>query len=85
MDQGGVADAFGTATGQTANEVRAMIQGSTLTGRFITPQHVADLVVFLASDRSGNTTGSDHPIDGVSSPRYEPDHRSRPFRIVKIG
>jgi NAD(P)-dependent dehydrogenase (short-subunit alcohol dehydrogenase family) len=63
MDEGGVADAFGTATGQTANEVRAMIQGSTLTGRFITPQHVADLVVFLASDRSGNTTGSDHPID----------------------
>jgi NAD(P)-dependent dehydrogenase (short-subunit alcohol dehydrogenase family) len=34
------------------------------TGRFTTPQEVADLVVLLASDRAGNTTGSDFVIDG---------------------
>jgi len=34
------------------------------TGRFTTPQEVADLTVFLASDRSANITGSDVRIDG---------------------
>ena len=34
------------------------------TGRFTTPQEVADLTVFLASNRSANTTGSDIRIDG---------------------
>jgi NAD(P)-dependent dehydrogenase (short-subunit alcohol dehydrogenase family) len=34
------------------------------TGSFTTPQQVADLVVFLASDRSANITGSDLRIDG---------------------
>ena len=63
-EQGGVADGFGAARGQTADEVRAMIQSSTPTGRFTTSEQVADLVVFLASDRAGNTTGSDYRIDG---------------------
>jgi NAD(P)-dependent dehydrogenase (short-subunit alcohol dehydrogenase family) len=34
------------------------------TGRFTTPQEVADLVVFLASERAGNVTGADFVIDG---------------------
>jgi NAD(P)-dependent dehydrogenase (short-subunit alcohol dehydrogenase family) len=34
------------------------------TGRFTTPEEVADLAVFLASSRSGNTTGADVRIDG---------------------
>jgi NAD(P)-dependent dehydrogenase (short-subunit alcohol dehydrogenase family) len=41
-----------------------MVEGVTPTGRFTTPEQVADLVVFLASDRSGNTTGPDYRIDG---------------------
>jgi len=41
-----------------------MITSSTPTGRFTTPEQVADLIVFLASDRAGNTTGSDYRIDG---------------------
>ena len=41
-----------------------MIASATPTGRFTTPEEVADLVVFLASDRAGNTTGSDYRIDG---------------------
>jgi NAD(P)-dependent dehydrogenase (short-subunit alcohol dehydrogenase family) len=64
MDEGGVADGFGAVSGQTADAVRALIQSSTPTGRFTTPEQVADLVVFLASDRAGNTTGSDYRIDG---------------------
>jgi NAD(P)-dependent dehydrogenase (short-subunit alcohol dehydrogenase family) len=35
-----------------------------VTGRFTTPQEVADLVVVLASDRTGNVTGADFVIDG---------------------
>jgi NAD(P)-dependent dehydrogenase (short-subunit alcohol dehydrogenase family) len=33
-------------------------------GGLTTPEEVADLVIFLASDRAGNTTGSDYRIDG---------------------
>ena len=39
-------------------------QQQAATRRFTTPQEVADLVVFLASDRTGNITGSDFVIDG---------------------
>jgi NAD(P)-dependent dehydrogenase (short-subunit alcohol dehydrogenase family) len=46
MDEGGVADGFAEATGQTADAVKAMTKNITLTGRFTTPDQVADLVVF---------------------------------------
>ena len=64
LDAGGVADTIAGASGQTAEEVRAGTAGAAATGRFTTPEQVADLVVFLASDRSGNITGSDLRIDG---------------------
>ncbi len=64
MEEGGVADGFAAASGQTADEIKAMIASITPTGRFTTPQQVADLVVFLASDRAANTTGADYRIDG---------------------
>ena len=35
-----------------------------VTGRFTRPAEVADLVLFLASERSGNVTGADFTIDG---------------------
>jgi len=63
-DRGGVADGFAEAAGQAADGVRAMIENRTPTGRFSTPEQVADLVVFLASDRAGNTTRSNYRIDG---------------------
>ena len=35
-----------------------------VTGRFTQPAEVADVVLFLASDRAGNVTGADFVIDG---------------------
>lgn len=35
-----------------------------MTGRFTRPQEVADLVLLLAGDRTGNVTGSDFVVDG---------------------
>jgi NAD(P)-dependent dehydrogenase (short-subunit alcohol dehydrogenase family) len=64
MEQGGVADGLAAVSGRTADEVRAELASSAPTGRFTTPEEVADLVVFLASDRAGNITGSDYRIDG---------------------
>ena len=63
-DLGGMADGLAAARGQTADEVRAELASSAPTGRFTTPQEVADIVLFLASDRAGNITGSDYRIDG---------------------
>ncbi|WP_269857456.1 SDR family NAD(P)-dependent oxidoreductase [Streptomyces sp. RPT161] len=34
------------------------------TGRFITPEEVADVIVFLSSDRARSITGADYVIDG---------------------
>jgi NAD(P)-dependent dehydrogenase (short-subunit alcohol dehydrogenase family) len=64
LDGGGVADTIAGASGQTAEEVMAATAGGAPTGRFSTPEEVADLVVFLASDRAANITGSDFRIDG---------------------
>ena len=64
LEEGGVADTIAAASGQTAEEVRAATGGAAPTGRFTTPEEVADLIVFLASDRAANITGSDLRIDG---------------------
>ncbi|WP_433523906.1 SDR family NAD(P)-dependent oxidoreductase [Nocardia pseudovaccinii] len=64
LDEGGVADTIADASGQTPEEVRSATAGAAAMGRFTTPEQVADLVLFLASDRSANITGSDLRIDG---------------------
>jgi NAD(P)-dependent dehydrogenase (short-subunit alcohol dehydrogenase family) len=60
----GVAAQFAAAGGTTADQVVESVSAGVPTGRFTTPGEVADLVVFLASDRSANTTGADVRIDG---------------------
>jgi NAD(P)-dependent dehydrogenase (short-subunit alcohol dehydrogenase family) len=64
LAEGGVADSFSAATGASAQDVVESVGATAVTGRFTTPQEVADLAVFLASDRSANTTGADVRIDG---------------------
>lgn len=60
----GVAATVGGAQGVDQDSVVRQQEQQVATGRFTTPQEVADLVVLLASDRAGNTTGSDFVIDG---------------------
>jgi len=58
-----VAKASGVDT-ETARQQVVASQGGFATGRFTRPDEVADLVLFLASDRSANITGADFVIDG---------------------
>jgi len=66
--EGGLAEwlarCTGSANGEPAEDVLATILEDTPTGRLTTAQQVADLVLFLASDRAGNINGSDYRIDG---------------------
>ncbi|MEO8906195.1 MAG: SDR family oxidoreductase [Polyangiaceae bacterium] len=64
---GGVADTVAKATGSDANSARDAVVasiGGFATKRFTTPEEVATLVVMLASERTGNVTGSNFVIDG---------------------
>ena len=58
-----VAKRLGTDREAARKNVVASI-GGLATGRFTTPEEVATLVVFLASPRSANVTGSNFVIDG---------------------
>lgn len=67
---GGVADTVSAAAGITPDDVVAQAAGAAVTGRFSQPSEVADLVLFLAGDRSRNITGSDFVIDGGFIPTW---------------
>jgi NAD(P)-dependent dehydrogenase (short-subunit alcohol dehydrogenase family) len=60
----GIAAQFAAASGVTPDDVVGSVVAGSATGRFTTPQEVADLAVFLAGDRSTNITGADIRIDG---------------------
>jgi NAD(P)-dependent dehydrogenase (short-subunit alcohol dehydrogenase family) len=60
----GVAATVGSSQGVDQTSVVRQQEQQAPTRRFTTPAEVADLVVLLASDRAGNTTGSDFVIDG---------------------
>ncbi len=60
----GVANVVAHAGGVDPDSVAQQAAAQAATGRFTTPQEVADLVVFLASGRAGNVTGADFVIDG---------------------
>lgn len=67
---GGVAETVSAAAGITPEEVAAQAAGGAVTGRFSKPAEIADLVLFLAGDRSANITGSDMVIDGGFIPTW---------------
>ena len=64
LGSSGVAATVGGAIGADPGDVVRRQEAEAATGRFTTPNEIADLVLFLASDRSANTTGSDFVIDG---------------------
>jgi len=66
----GVAAKVGRATGARPQDVANGAARAMVTGRFSRPEEVADLVLLLASDVTGNVTGSDIRIDGGLVPTW---------------
>jgi NAD(P)-dependent dehydrogenase (short-subunit alcohol dehydrogenase family) len=67
LGKDGVAATVAKATGVDADTARSNVIasiGGLATGRFTTPEEVANLVVMLASGRIANVTGSNFVIDG---------------------
>lgn len=64
---GALAHTIAAQAGTTIDDVMDRVLPETMaisTGRISEPEEVADLVLFLASERSGNITGADYVIDG---------------------
>ena len=64
LGKDGVASSIAGAKGGQADAVAKQAAASMLTGRFTRPEEVAQLVLTLASDRTGNVVGADFVIDG---------------------
>jgi NAD(P)-dependent dehydrogenase (short-subunit alcohol dehydrogenase family) len=67
LGEHGVAETVAGATGVDADTARETVVagiGGFATGRFTTPEEVADLIVMLASQRTANVTGVNYVIDG---------------------
>jgi NAD(P)-dependent dehydrogenase (short-subunit alcohol dehydrogenase family) len=63
----GVAETVAAATGTDAETAREQVVagiGGFATGNFTKPEEVANIVAFLASERSANVTGANYLIDG---------------------
>jgi NAD(P)-dependent dehydrogenase (short-subunit alcohol dehydrogenase family) len=70
LGAGGVAATIGQATGARPGDVADNAAKAMVTGRFSRPEEVADLVLLLASDVTGNVTGADFRIDGGLIPTW---------------
>jgi NAD(P)-dependent dehydrogenase (short-subunit alcohol dehydrogenase family) len=64
LGRDGVAATVAASSGASPEDVAQGVAAQSVTGRFTRPDEVADLVVLLASERTGNVTGSDFVIDG---------------------
>ena len=64
LGEHGVAATVAAAHGGAPDAIQSQAVQETATGRFTAPEEVADLIVFLASDRAANITGADYVIDG---------------------
>lgn len=70
LGAGGVAQTVSRATGARPTDVASQAAGQMVTGRFTEPGEVANVVLFLASDRADNITGADFTIDGGLVPTW---------------
>jgi NAD(P)-dependent dehydrogenase (short-subunit alcohol dehydrogenase family) len=70
LGAGGVAATVGQATGARPEDVASRAASTMVTGRFTRPEEVADLVLLLASDVTGNVTGADIRVDGGLIPTW---------------
>jgi NAD(P)-dependent dehydrogenase (short-subunit alcohol dehydrogenase family) len=67
VDPGVVVSNLHRRSGMEEERYAAFLKHSTTThplGRVGTPEDIANLIVFLASDKAGWITGASHPIDG---------------------
>jgi NAD(P)-dependent dehydrogenase (short-subunit alcohol dehydrogenase family) len=64
LGNAGVAATVSAAQGSDPNDVAHEAVKDTATGRFTAPEEVADLIVFLASNRASNVTGANYLVDG---------------------
>jgi len=70
LGSAGVAQTVSHATGAKPEDVASQAASQMVTGRFTEPGEVADVVLFLASDRAANVTGADYLIDGGLVPTW---------------
>jgi NAD(P)-dependent dehydrogenase (short-subunit alcohol dehydrogenase family) len=70
LGAGGVAQTVSGVTGAKPEDVAGEAASQMVTGRFSQPAEVADVVLFLASERAGNITGADVTIDGGLVPTW---------------
>ena len=70
LGEHGVAQTVSKVSGQQAPDVAKEAASQAATGRFTSPEEVADLVLFLASDRAANITGANVTIDGGLVPTW---------------
>lgn len=64
LGEKGVASTLAGSSGAQADAVAKKVAAAMVTGRFTRPEEVAQLVLTLASDRTGNVVGADLVIDG---------------------
>ncbi|WP_405498587.1 SDR family NAD(P)-dependent oxidoreductase [Nocardia sp. NBC_00511] len=69
LAEDGVAATVSRSAGITAEQVTATATAAMVTGRFSTPEEIAQLALMLARDR-GNITGADFRIDGGYVPTW---------------
>jgi NAD(P)-dependent dehydrogenase (short-subunit alcohol dehydrogenase family) len=70
LGRGGVAATVAQASGRTPEEIEGEAARGSVTGRFTRPDEVADAVLLLAGDRTGNVTGADITVDGGLVPTW---------------
>ena len=64
LGEHGVAATLSEANGGKPDDIAHQAVRESATQRFTTPDEVADLIVFLASERASNVTGANYIIDG---------------------